>query len=176
VPVAIVVGAEEHTGNAALCGRSLVVLDRALPGDRRFSALHHGRPQMLDHILVSRRLHGRLAAVEVHNEALGDELVAYARGMHAASSYHAPLVAEFVDAEAAGRFDAFEGGGAARGAPTRGHGKARSRVDARWLGAAVLTPWPLVSEGGRQLKGRWHAAALHPARVRGGAAAPFAAF
>ena len=54
VPLRIVIGAEEDTGNGALAGRSLVLLDRAIPEDRRWSVLHHGRREMLDHILVSR--------------------------------------------------------------------------------------------------------------------------
>ena len=55
-PLKIVIGAEEDTGNGLLAQRSMVVLDRSLPKDRRFSVLHHGQPQMLDHILVSRSL------------------------------------------------------------------------------------------------------------------------
>jgi endonuclease/exonuclease/phosphatase family metal-dependent hydrolase len=97
VPVRIIVGAEESTGNAALSGRSLVVLDRAVARDRRWSMLHHGRAQMLDHIMVSRSLYSRFIAIDVHNETLGDELVGYARHMQIASSYHAPIVAEFAD-------------------------------------------------------------------------------
>jgi len=97
VPVRIIVGAEESTGNAALSGRSLVVLDRAVTQDRRWSILHHGRAQMLDHIMVSRKLYSRFVEIDVHNEALGDELVGYARHMQIASSYHAPLVAKFAD-------------------------------------------------------------------------------
>ena len=61
VPLKIIVGAEEDTGNGALSSRSLVLLDRALPDDRRWSVLHHGRPQMLDHILASRTLQARFA-------------------------------------------------------------------------------------------------------------------
>jgi endonuclease/exonuclease/phosphatase family metal-dependent hydrolase len=101
VPVRIIVGAEESTGNAALSGRSLVVLDRAVAQDRRWSILHHGRAQMLDHIMVSRRLYSRFIAIDVHNEALGDEFVGYARHMQVASSYHAPVVAEFADLDTA---------------------------------------------------------------------------
>jgi endonuclease/exonuclease/phosphatase family metal-dependent hydrolase len=93
----IVMGAEEDTGNADLSGRSLVLLDRALPHDRRWSVLHHGRPQMLDHIVASHALHGRFRAIEVHNETLGDELVGYARHIQASSSYHAGVVAVFED-------------------------------------------------------------------------------
>jgi endonuclease/exonuclease/phosphatase family metal-dependent hydrolase len=95
VPLRIVISAEEDTGNGALAGHSLVVLDRALPQDRRWSLLHHGRREMLDHILVSRSLHGRFRTVDVHNEALGDEVVGYAKHMRSSASYHAPVVAEF---------------------------------------------------------------------------------
>jgi endonuclease/exonuclease/phosphatase family metal-dependent hydrolase len=99
VPLRIVMGAEEETGNPSLSGRSLVLLDRALPEDRRWSLLHHGQRQMLDHILVSRALHSRFRAIDVHNETLSDELVDYARHIHAAASYHAAVVAEFTNGE-----------------------------------------------------------------------------
>ena len=95
VPLRIVIAAEEDTGNGALAARSLVLLDRAIPEDRRWSVLHHGRRAMLDHILVSRTLHGRFRSADVHNETLADELVGYARHIRASASYHAPVVAEF---------------------------------------------------------------------------------
>lgn len=91
----ITIGAEEDTGNGALSRRSLVLLDRALPADRRWSVLHHGRPQMLDHILASRSLYGHFREIDVHNEPLGDELVGFGKGTRSPASYHAPLVAEF---------------------------------------------------------------------------------
>lgn len=94
-PLRLAVGSHEDTGNSALAAQSLVVLDRALPQDRRWSTLHAGRPQMLDHILASRTLYGRFRSIEVHNEALGDEMQAYAKAMEAVGSYHAPLVATF---------------------------------------------------------------------------------
>lgn len=94
-PMKIAVAAEEDTGNGELAATSLVVLDRALPAGRRWSVLHHGRPQMLDHILVSRAMSGHVRSIEVHNEALGDEAVAYGRVSHPPGSYHAATVAEF---------------------------------------------------------------------------------
>ena len=94
-PLKIVIGAEEDTGNGLLAHRSMVVLDRSLAKDRRFSVLHHGQPQMLDHILVSRPLLARFKHMEAHNETLGDELVGYAKVQHSTGSYHAPVVAEF---------------------------------------------------------------------------------
>lgn len=90
----IAIGAEEDTGNGALSPRSLVLLDRAIPADRRWTILHHGRPQMLDHILVSRALYGYVREIEVHNEILGDELVGFGKGAPSPGSYHAPLVVE----------------------------------------------------------------------------------
>lgn len=94
-PVKIAVAAEEDTGNGALTPRSLVVLDRAIAADRRWSVLHHSRPQMLDHILASRTLYGRMRSIDVYNEALGDEAVGHDRVDRAAGSYHAPVVVVF---------------------------------------------------------------------------------
>ncbi len=95
-PLKIVAGAEEDTGNGLLANRSMVVLDRTLPKDRRFSVLHHGRPQMLDHILVSRSLLGHFSTIEVHNETLEDEAIGGGKVQQTLSSLHAPVVAEFV--------------------------------------------------------------------------------
>lgn len=94
-PLRIIRGDEEDTANGHLALRSLVPVERALPQSQRHSVIHHGRPVMLDHILVSRPLLGWFTTVEVHNEALGDEIVAPAQIHSPPDSYHAPLVAEF---------------------------------------------------------------------------------
>ncbi|MBI5163971.1 MAG: endonuclease/exonuclease/phosphatase family protein [Magnetospirillum sp.] len=94
-PVRTIRGDEEDTGNGHLAARMLVPVERSLPDDRRHSVIHHGRRLMLDHILVSRPLMGWFIAAEVHNEALGDELVAPATVFATPESFHAPLVAEF---------------------------------------------------------------------------------
>jgi hypothetical protein len=57
--------------------------------------LHHGRPQMLDHILISRSLYGRFLTIQAHNETLEDEVIGGAKVQHSLSSFHAPVVAEF---------------------------------------------------------------------------------
>lgn len=90
----------EDTGNAALAHRTLIPLERMLPETRRYTVIHGGRHAMLDHVMVSRALLSRYRHVEVHNEILGDELVAYASGRPSAESYHAPVVAEFALADA----------------------------------------------------------------------------
>lgn len=94
-PLKILVGAEEDTGNGLLAARSLVALARSLPADRRFSILYHGRPQMVDHILVNYPALAHFRALEVHNETLGDQLVCFGRVRHEAGSFHAPVIAEF---------------------------------------------------------------------------------
>lgn len=94
-PVRTIRGDEEDAGNPHLAFRTLVPVDRSLADSRRFSVVHHGRPQMLDHLLVSRPLLAWLRSVEVHNEALGDELVTPQSVVGSAESFHAPLVAEF---------------------------------------------------------------------------------
>jgi len=95
MPVRLVLGAEEDTGSGQLAGRGLVALERSLPDSQRVSVIHHGHPQMLDHLLASRSLMAWFRQMEVHNEALGDELVGYAEIEQSPASYHAPIVAEF---------------------------------------------------------------------------------
>lgn len=88
----LAIAAEEDTGSALLAARALVLLDRALPADRRWTMLHQGRRQMPDHILTTRALYGRFRAIEVCNETLEDD----ASGDDTpAGSSHAPLVATF---------------------------------------------------------------------------------
>jgi endonuclease/exonuclease/phosphatase family metal-dependent hydrolase len=95
MPLRIVIGAEDDTGSGDLAGHSLVPLELSLSADRRYSVIHHGKRQMLDHVLASRALAGYFRGFEAHNEALGDELAGYANVAHSPSSYHAPVVAEF---------------------------------------------------------------------------------
>ncbi len=95
VPVRTIRGDEEDAGNPHLAMRILVPLERSLADSRRFSVVHHGRPQMLDHVLVSRPLLAWYRAVEIHNEALGDELVTPYAVRGSPESFHAPVVADF---------------------------------------------------------------------------------
>lgn len=94
-PVRTIRGDEEDTGNGHLAPRVLVPVERTLAESQRHSVIHHGRKVMLDHILVSRPLLGWYVGTEIHNEALGDELVSPATIWASPDSYHAPMVAEF---------------------------------------------------------------------------------
>jgi endonuclease/exonuclease/phosphatase family metal-dependent hydrolase len=95
VPFRILAGDTEDTGNGDLASRELIALEHTLPDHRRFTVIHAGRKQMLDHILVSRSLLAHYRTMEVHNEALGDEIIAYTMVQKTPESYHAPVVAAF---------------------------------------------------------------------------------
>lgn len=102
VPVRTIRGDEEDAGNAQLGMRMLVPLERGLADSRRFSVVHHGRPQMLDHVLVSRPLLAWYRGIEIHNEALGDEMITPQAVHGSPESFHAPVVAEFGFADGSG--------------------------------------------------------------------------
>jgi endonuclease/exonuclease/phosphatase family metal-dependent hydrolase len=78
-----------------LAARALAALDDRLPEDRRYTLLHGGRRLMLDHLLASRTLAADLRSVEVHNDALADEVHAEGAPDRPLGSFHAPLAAEF---------------------------------------------------------------------------------
>lgn len=94
-PLRLVCAGEDDTGSGLLAPFALTPVARSLSADRRFTIIHHGRPQMLDHILLSRNLFAALTDVEVHNEMLEDELVSCRQIERAPESTHAPLVAAF---------------------------------------------------------------------------------
>lgn len=94
-PVEVLRGEEENTANGALAMQVMVPAEHAVAESERYTVVHQGRRLMLDHVLVSRALLGKLNHMEIHNEALSDELVGYASVGHSPESYHAPLMAEF---------------------------------------------------------------------------------
>lgn len=102
VPVRIIAADLEDTGNGRLADRMLVPLSHSLSESRRYTVVHRGRKVMLDHLFASRSLVSRFQAIEIHNEALGDELVGYSTVGDSPESYHAPVVARFRPAPASG--------------------------------------------------------------------------
>jgi endonuclease/exonuclease/phosphatase family metal-dependent hydrolase len=93
VPLRILRAEVEEVGNAALSRRMLFPVEDVIPPAQRFTVLHHGRPLMLDHLLVSAKLRMHLTGAESLNEGLADEAESSAQGT--VGSFHAPLVAEF---------------------------------------------------------------------------------
>jgi len=67
VPVRCIRGDVENTGNPDLTGRVLV------PAPARYTLVHQGRGEMLDHMLITRNLLAYYRGSEIYNEVLHDE-------------------------------------------------------------------------------------------------------
>lgn len=102
VPVRIMLGNADDTGNPALAGRALTPMDDAVPAARRYSVLHARRPVMLDHILVSTALAALQDGTEILNQDLKDEILDARPEAQLRESFHAPVVASFNLPEAIG--------------------------------------------------------------------------
>lgn len=96
VPVQAIRGDVENTGNPDLATRVMVPCEHTVPEPARFSLYHHGRGEMLDHLLASRPMLAWYRGTDIHNEVLHDESIAWATDMKYPESDHAPVVAEFV--------------------------------------------------------------------------------
>lgn len=88
-------GPVEETGNPAHAGRVMIPCENNIPDTARYSLLHLGKGQMLDHIVVSRSLLRYFRGAEIHNEALPDESGAFRQDTKFPESDHAPVVAVF---------------------------------------------------------------------------------
>lgn len=95
VPVMALRGRVEETGNGALAGRVLVPLEDNVPESSRFTLYHHGRGEMIDHILCSRNMLAAFSHTEIHNEILPDESIAFRGDTDFPEPDHAPVVAHF---------------------------------------------------------------------------------
>lgn len=96
VPLEAICGAVENTNNPKQTNRVLIACEQTVPQSSRFSLYHHGKGEMLDHILASRGLLSGYRGTEVHNEMLHDESSAFATDKLYPESDHAPVVVEFV--------------------------------------------------------------------------------
>lgn len=95
VPLQTICGPVEETGNPAHAPRVMVPCERNIPDSSRYSLLHLGRGEMLDHIVVSRGMMQFFRHAEIHNEALPDESGAFRQDVKFPESDHAPVIAEF---------------------------------------------------------------------------------
>jgi endonuclease/exonuclease/phosphatase family metal-dependent hydrolase len=94
-PLRLAAGPEVQGAGSDPLPQALLVLDRALPEERRWSVLSRGRRTMPDHILASPALWRRLRRIEVHNEGQVDVGLISAETAVLLASEHAPVVAEF---------------------------------------------------------------------------------
>ncbi|HEX2022436.1 MAG TPA: endonuclease/exonuclease/phosphatase family protein, partial [Candidatus Thermoplasmatota archaeon] len=94
-PLVALRGDVEDHGNPALRDRVLLPCEFSVPGSSRYTLFHHGRPNMLDHVLACRAMLAHYRGAEIHNELLHDESVAFATDQKYPESDHAPVVATF---------------------------------------------------------------------------------
>jgi predicted extracellular nuclease len=94
VAVETIRGDVEDTGNDTLAKRVIVPCERTIPEPSRFSLLHHGKGEMIDHLLISRSLLAHYKGSESHNDLLHDESIAFGTDVKFPESDHAPVVAE----------------------------------------------------------------------------------
>ena len=93
--VKAICGPVEEIGNEALLNRIMVPLENNIPESSRYSLLHLGKGEMIDHVLVSRGMHRFFRRTEIHNELLPDDSGAFRTDVQFPESDHAPVVAEF---------------------------------------------------------------------------------
>ncbi len=95
VPVTAIRGPVEETGNPQLLARIMIPCELSIPESARYTLLHLGKGNMIDHILVTRTLLMHYRSAEIHNEILPDESGAFRTDVKFPESDHAPLIAEF---------------------------------------------------------------------------------
>ncbi|MEO0999527.1 MAG: endonuclease/exonuclease/phosphatase family protein [Pseudomonadota bacterium] len=95
VPVMALRGEVADTGNPDLAPYTLYPLEESVPEDKRFTLYHHGKKNMLDHLLASRSLLGAYRGTEIHNEIVRDESISFGFDTKFPASDHAPVIAEF---------------------------------------------------------------------------------
>lgn len=95
VPVEAIVGRVENIGNPTLRHRQLMAASASVPGGQRYSHIHAGEKNLLDHLLFSQGLLADFEGAGVHNEQLHDESLAFAFDKKYPESDHAPFFVSF---------------------------------------------------------------------------------
>lgn len=95
VPVEAIAGRVENTNNPQLRARTLVPCSRSIPDSIRYSHLHFGHGNLLDHMMISQPLVAKFKSATIQNENLHDESLPFAFDTKYPESDHAAFVAEF---------------------------------------------------------------------------------
>jgi endonuclease/exonuclease/phosphatase family metal-dependent hydrolase len=95
VPVEAICGRVENTDNADLRARVMIPCSRGIPASVRFSHIHHGQGNLLDHMLISQSLLSNFQQAAIFNENLHDESLPFSFDTKYPESDHAPFVATF---------------------------------------------------------------------------------
>ena len=95
VPVETISGKGENTGNPLLRTRALISCNNAIPDSVRFSHIHRGKGNLLDHMLISQFMLPYWHHSKILNENLHDESAAFAFDEKYPESDHAPYFSAF---------------------------------------------------------------------------------
>lgn len=95
VPLSIIRGSYVEARNPLLWDQELYPVELSVPTEKQFTLLHDGKPQMIDHILISRALLAQFRSATIHNETLRDHWATPRTIDFLPESDHAPVVAEF---------------------------------------------------------------------------------
>lgn len=95
VPIEAMCGSIENTGNYTLNSKEMISCEKTIPETSRYTYLHFGRKELLDHMLISKAMIPYYRYSAVYNETLHDESVGFATEQKFPESDHAPFVAEF---------------------------------------------------------------------------------
>ncbi len=95
VPVEAIVGRVENTGNPELGYRQMIPCSLSLPSEIRFTHIHEGHGNLLDHIMISKAMLPYYQSSEIHNELIHDESIAFATDKKFPEADHAPFIVNF---------------------------------------------------------------------------------
>jgi endonuclease/exonuclease/phosphatase family metal-dependent hydrolase len=95
VPFKTIVGSMREVSNPDLGPFIMVPCEFNVPLDQRFSLLHHGKGNMLDHVIVSKSLYPYWKGTEIFNELVPDKSIAFSMPEYYPESDHAPVIATF---------------------------------------------------------------------------------
>ena len=95
VPVEAICGRVENTGNPDLRSSVLLPCSSAIAESIKFSHLHHGKGNLLDHMLISQAMYHLFVKAHIFNENLHDESLPFASDIKYPESDHAPFLATF---------------------------------------------------------------------------------
>lgn len=95
VPFRTIVGSMREVCNSTLGPFIMIPCEYNIPSDQRYSLLHHGKGNMLDHVIASKSLYPYWRRTEIFNELIPDKSIAYSYPEYYPESDHAPIIAEF---------------------------------------------------------------------------------
>jgi len=95
VPFRTIVGSMREVSNPDLGPFIMVPCEFNVPLDKRYSLLHHGKGNMLDHVIVSKSLYPYWKGTEIFNELIPDKSIAFSLPEYYPESDHAPVIAQF---------------------------------------------------------------------------------